>query len=70
MHAATNSTPCLPHSTLQHLFVAMHITVAMSCHLEAASDPVPHMPPGPCPAPASACPQGLGAALVPLAACS
>lgn len=70
MHAATNSTPCLPHSTLQHLFVAMHITVAMSCHLEAASDPVPRMPPGPCPAPASACPQGLGAALVPLVACS
>lgn len=45
MHAATNSTPCLPHSTLQHLFVAMHITVAMSCHLEAAvrSCP-PHAP--------------------------
>lgn len=57
-NTATNTTSCLPYSTVQQLFVAMHITMAMSCHHEAVSDPDPHMPTGPCPAPASACPQG------------
>lgn len=49
----------------------MHITVAMSCHHKAASDPNPHMPT--CPVPASACPHPMlraQAALMPPAVCS
>lgn len=48
MHSniATNITPCLPHSTLQQLFVAMHVTMAMSCSHKAVSDPDPHLPTG------------------------
>lgn len=57
-NTSTNTTSCFPHSTLQKLFVAMHIPVAMSCHHEAVSDPDPHMPKDPCPVPASAFPQG------------
>lgn len=46
MHSniATNITSCLPHSTLQQLFVAMHVTMAMSCNHKAVSDPDPHLP--------------------------
>lgn len=48
MHSniATNITSCLPHSTLHQLFVAMHVTMAMSCSHKAVSDPDPHLPTG------------------------